>query len=153
MILNTPLGEVAIYFDDELVDFKCMAIQDAWENVEHTYYLEYDYIADNASHKLSIHLDNDSIESGIESGEHFESIAFYGDTIKMNIGTKGDFGCPEEGNWDYDGTYFNNKIEIQISKDTTSKTFIFGVAWIVNYTDKNEHLPWYAAEPTAPREI
>ncbi len=29
MNLNTPLGKIAIYFDDELTDFKCIAIQDA----------------------------------------------------------------------------------------------------------------------------
>jgi len=164
MMLKTPLGEVTIYFDGELVDFKCLPIKDAWEGVEHTYYLEYDYIADNAAHTLKCILNNDSIKSGPETGERFESIAFYGDTVKMNIGTKGSFGDFEDYGYDYDGHLLlrtikgiehdaENGVEIHILKETSSKTFIFGVAWQVNYTDENDHFSSYAAEPPHPREI
>ena len=164
MIFNTPLGEISICFDGELVDFKCVPMPDAWPGVEHAYYLEYDYISDNAPHTLKCLLNNDSTESGPGSGESFESIALYGDDVKMNIGINASFGDYHDYGYDYDGCYLFKLmngvqydpecgLEINILKETTSKTFIFGVAWIFNYTDENEYLPWYAAEPNGPREI
>ncbi len=156
-LVDTPLGEVALYFDDRRVDFAITAVpknQQLYPDILQAYYMSYDYVADHKAHTLKCMIANADIQGYSDSGENLEATSFYTDTVKLTIGIEGDFAYydaqmkPVITNYDYYGNTLTNGIEVNLTEFTQDRCFTFGIAWIIDYTDQNEYQTWYAADPT-----
>jgi len=148
--LTTPLGNIEITLDGAVLAAEIILIppmEVLFPDVTATYMLVVPYISDGQTHILRCCLKNNSIKGGVESGERLETIAFYAHDLKLSIGAAGGFGMPYDyPEFDYDGEYLPNGIEIIIREKTKSKKFVFGVSWISPVTNENSAQTWYAVE-------
>ncbi len=149
-MLKTKFGNIVIMLDGEIVPFSIFSIENKqlFPDVDGAFMLKYAYVCDGRAHTLRCFLDVCNVTGCPESGERLEAIAFYEQGGKLTIGCEGWFGYPEEYNYDYNGTYLGNGLEIEISPDTKSKDFLFGVAWLEHCTGENDVQTWFAADPT-----
>ena len=149
-MLKTQFGNIVITFDGVSVPFSIIPISNKrlFPDVDGAFMLKYLYAYDGKPHTLRCYLDMRNITGYSESGERLEAISFYEQDRKLTIGCEGWFGEPKEYGYDYDGSYLDNGLEIEITPHTKSKAFLFGVSWLVHCTDKNEVQTWFAADPT-----
>lgn len=151
-MLKTPFGNIEVLFDSKpanLLIQKSQTLKDKlYPNIECAYLVSYEYISDYSEHLITCILERDNLNGEIESGEHLDAISFYIDSGKLTLGCKSDFGMPQEGNFDYDGRYLKNGLEIYITSNTKSQLFTFGVSWLKNVTADNEIQTWFASDPS-----
>lgn len=151
-MLKTPFGNIRIYFDNKIQKniniVKGKKNCYLYPNVEYIYLLTYKYNTDQLKHTLKCVLDNPKEKGFVESGEHLDAISFYINNGKITIGCKSDFGMPENGGFDYDGTYLDNGLEIFIDSSTKSQNFIFAISWLIKCTDENDIQTWFASDPS-----
>lgn len=158
-MLKTPLGEIQIFIDSNAVDYNFQKLNNSTEcqNIDGRYKIEVNYTPDGNQHKIICCIKdyNSSYMDGIESGERLELKSFYRNNTKLSIGMEGDRGCCtnkhqvfNEYGYDYDNEYLNNGVCYLIYEKTKTDKYIFGIAWINNYTDENEVQTWFGADPT-----
>ncbi len=149
-MLQTPFGNIVVMLDDKIVPFSITAVvnKQLFPNVDGAFRLKCDIFVDNKVHTLRCFLDSSDVKGYPESGERFEALAFYENGGKLTIGCEGWFGEPEEHGYDYNGSYLDNGLEIEITPHTKSKSFLFGVAWLDHCTDESDVQTWLAADPT-----
>lgn len=70
-----------------------------------------------------------------ETGERFEAVAFYQNGVKLTLGTVANF---EEQS----GNLLSNGIEVTTNKPVTE----FGICWMNNATEENDHQTWFGAD-------
>ena len=156
-MLKTPLGEVKIYLDDKEIHFIYREIKSQkFPNVT-TYHIEYEYVSDNQAHNLKCSLENCEVIGYGESGEDVETICFETDTVRLSIGTDGEFryGLTKDGLLEpsylkencYDGIILENGLEITIPQNTSSRKYQFRVASALGYTKDTAHHTWLMADP------
>ena len=153
-MLKTPYGNILISFDDKNTDFIPKEIPSDIKlcpDVCGVYLLVFDYISDNVNHSLKCYLETDA-KGDVESGEHLDAISFYINEGKITIGCESDFGMPEEGGYDFDGTYLDNGLEINIEPSTQSRKFVFAVSWLLHCTEENDVQTWFASDPFTYRQ-
>lgn len=150
-MIETPFGNIDIFFDSKPANFIIQKSQTSkdrlYPDIEYAYLISYKYISDNKEHLLTCSFNKDNVNGETESGEHFEAISFYIGNGKITLGCTGDFGVPKEENFDYDGEYSENGLEVYISPHTKSQTFTFGVSWLLNVTNDNDVQTWFASDP------
>ncbi|NLY20780.1 MAG: hypothetical protein GXZ08_05820 [Tissierellia bacterium] len=156
---DTPLGKMIMKFDGESALFKVYEVEKTEymlrvaSNVNGAYLLEFDYTNDKKIHELLCKLDVvENIERDNGSGENLEGIEYCNNNIIFNFSVEGEFFDPSRGNdwykYDYNGYISSDSIIIDIDKETKSRTFKFGVAWVFAPFDKDEIGPWFASDPT-----
>lgn len=150
-MLTTPFGNIEIYFDEKIQEnvtiTKSKKNNDLYPDIECAYLISYEYFSDQKNHSLKCRLVGNAEEGFIESGERLEAISFHIKGGKITIGCEGEFGIPREPGYDYDGDYLDNGLEIIIEPSTKSRTFIFGVSWLTECTEKNDTQTWFASDP------
>ncbi len=150
-MLKTPFGNIKIYFDNRIQrNIKIVKGKkncSLYPDVEDVYLLTYEYNTDKIKHTLKCVLDNTKEEGFAESGERLEAISFYINKGKITIGCESDFVTPEDYEFDYNGTYLENGLEIFIDSSTKSQKFIFAISWIIKCTDENDVQTWFASDP------
>ena len=151
-MLKTPFGNVNVLFDSKAANITVQKLSLKADrictDIEYTYFLSYEYQSDNAAHTLTCTLDRSDISGDAESGEHLDAISFYIGGGKLTIGCTSDFGTLREGDFDFDGEYLKNGLRICIFPNTESRTFTFGVSWLLNATSDNEIQTWFASDPS-----
>ena len=149
-MLMTPLGGIRLKFDNNDIEYNIVKKEInhiLYPDVNEVFRIKYQYTNDNMNHILKCYLDNDKMASYVEDGENYVSIGINSGSIKMNIGIEGDFGCPYVL-YDYSGSYTNSGIVIEISPNTKSQTFVFGVSWL-NFSDTEKEIQtWFASDLT-----
>lgn len=160
ILLLTPLGKVAIYYDNIEVVPTIEKIEDGRFSDVITYHLKYNYISDNIGHTLQCKLQNSSLDGNGESGERLESIAFESSNplVRLSIGIDGEFlpyiyineKLQPEWNydWKYQGLVLKDGLEINIQNTDTSREYVFSVAWMFDYNDDTAYKTWLMADPT-----
>ncbi len=149
--ITTPIGLVELLLDNEPVKFRYLSIEPnkrLFPDVEASYRLIYDFVADGNSHILSFKVKDCCLESNPESGELFEAVSFYKERYKLTLGCTASFGDYEDYNLDYDGSLCDDGVEIHIFEETKSQVFSFGVCWIKDCTGENEVQTLFGADPT-----
>lgn len=153
-MLDTPFGSIEILIDGHHaeVDIIAKPIDTYWCDVEGAFRLRYVYHADGSAHRLSCLFQGDFQDSGAESGERLEMMAFYCGEGKLSIGVEGESYYDEaedyhKYSYDFRVAYLINGLELQITPQTESQDFLFGVAWMRHCTDENDHQTWYVADP------
>ena len=153
-MLITPFGSINILLDGVSVPYtESKAANDRQASqVDGAYLLRYEYKADGMAHRLCCVLSGDIESSSFEGGERLEMTSMYCESGKLSIGVEGDFCVPKTFAYDYDGSNLPNGIELLLSADTTSQSFVFGVAWLNHVTEENDIETWFAADPTITKE-
>ncbi|MDR1563723.1 MAG: hypothetical protein LBS74_02065 [Oscillospiraceae bacterium] len=152
MTLQTPIGQISIYLDNEPIPFKIKQLplnKEHISDINGRYSLTVEFENDSLTHSLKCMFDNyptEEIKNSKESGEDFESLSFYYGKLKLTLGAEGENF--NSGKFDYTISYLKNGLQYDINPKTASKSFLFGVAWIVNSNEKNEVQTWYAADPS-----
>ena len=52
-----------------------------------------------------------------------------------------------ESEYDYDTGYLDDGVRYEIRTFTRTRKYVFGVAWILNFTDENGKQTWFGADP------
>jgi len=153
-MLITPFGNIHILFDGASVPYTVSKAADDrhTSQVDGAYLLRYEYKADGMAHSLCCVLSGEIKSSSFEGGECLEMTSMYCKNGKLSIGVEGDFCVPKTFAYDYDGSNLPNGIELLLSADTTSQSFVFGVAWFNHVTEENDIETWFAADPTITKE-
>ena len=149
-MINTPLGDIEIYIDGKQIDYsaKCLGAMDRLcPDITGRYRVEINLEPDGKEHTISCRIKDytPSEEDDIETGENLELKSFYKDKTKLSIGMEGDSGYYEK--YDYDNDYLDDGVQYFIMKDTKTRIYKFGIAWIDNFTDENEAQTWFGADP------
>ena len=156
-MLITPLSEVKMYLDDEEIQFIYKEIKRQKFLDVTTYHIEYDYVSDNEAHNLKCSLENSEVIGYGKSGEDVETIYFETDTVRLSIGTDGEFryGIIKDGLSEpsylrencYDGIILENGLEITIPQNVINRKYQFRVAYALGYTKNTAHHTWLMADP------
>lgn len=159
MNLKTPLGDIKIYIDGNLIDYKYYKIENEKNCLELSgrYIINVYFEPDGNEHRISCCIGNykKTSRDEIETGENLELKSFYKDNIKLSIGMEGDTSYSKDlerevNYYEYDNGYLDNGVEYRLLKHTTKKfkNYTFAIAWIENYNKENEVQTWLGADPT-----
>ena len=88
------------------------------------------------------------MEACPESGELLEAVSFYKNGGKITLGCYASFGDSADYGLDYDGSICSDGIEIEVTSETKTREFKFGVCWINNCTEETDVQTWYGADPS-----
>lgn len=147
--LRTPFGGIQVLVDDSVVKFYHCSIdpnKKLFPDADATHRINIKVKNDGKTHTVRIRLNNCDVDGNIESGENLETISFYKNNGKITIGCYASFA--EDYNFDYDGGYCSDGIEIEIFPETQTEEFEFGVCWIKECTEQNDVQTWFGADPS-----
>ena len=149
--MYTPFGGIRFYLDDKELGFDHRAIDPdprLFPSVDETHRITITVKNDKKPHTLRITLLNCDMEACPESGELLEAVSFYKNGGKITLGCYASFGDSADYGLDYDGSICSDGIEIEITSETKTREFKFGVCWINNCTDETDVQTWYGADPS-----
>lgn len=157
-VLNTPLGDIEVYIDDDLIEYsvqKLCGMERICPDITGRFCIEIDYKPDGKQHTISCRI-KDYIPSKadeIETGERLELKSFYKGNTKLSIGMEGEAGYYPDGTratdiYDYDNEYMDDGVRYLIDENTQTRKYKFGIAWIDNVTKENDVQTWYGADTT-----
>ncbi|WP_407272465.1 hypothetical protein [Radiobacillus sp. PE A8.2] len=149
-MLLTPIGPIKLFVNNDEINFKAtkVSLDKRCSDVNGRYLIEYKFSNNSKVQKIRCCLPSIDIEGDIESGERFETIAFYKNSTKLTIGAEASFGLETEYGYDYTGNYLSNGIQCETNSSTKNQIFHFGASWIQPFTEDNDHQTWYGADPT-----
>jgi len=159
-LLVTPLGKIALYIDKKEADYTAAS----WEKdkmcsgLDGRYLLRIRFVPDGREHTISCRIQDylPSPEDGIESGKRLSLKSFYKNGAKLSIGAKGEsdylWNKIRVSEFDYDTDYLEDGVCYVVLKTTKTTDYIFGLAWLCNYTEKNEVQTWCGADVSLIRE-
>ena len=156
MKLVSPFGEISILIDDVEIEytFKQLKPFDNCPNVNGRYIIEIDFKPDGKEHNISCVFEKvpKDMETDFESGENLECQCFLYDDTKMSIGLEGDnwydpVTNKRESNFDFDVDYLKDGMAYLILPFTKTEKYLFGLAWIQPYNEKNDVQTWFGADP------
>lgn len=155
-MLETPLGKIKLTVkylennekkDREIIYLERSISTARFKNVDARYIIEYPFSEEPQLLTIKCELESyEDIKSYVESGRMFEAISFYKNSIKVSIGTEGEFEYSGYKTiYDYNGKYLKNAIEISTNEKTKARIFKFIIAWSINADDNDT---WQAVNPT-----
>lgn len=150
-LLLTPFGPRTITLDGQPVESSPVRLDPMHPqapDVTERFLIRVPVTLDGRPHQLTarIALSPDNlIEVGPESGERLEALAFHHAHAKLTLGLHGEVGDSDQ--FDYDVSYLADGLSYEVFPDTTTSEFWFGVAWLLEPTDDNQHQTWFAADP------
>lgn len=163
MSLNTPLGRILVFIDDNSVEYnavKLEPLQKVCRDVKGRYYIKIHFTPDGKEHEIKCILeDTKDIKAAIES-DRLECQGFYNkERWKLSMGIESDAGYLSSGrrvsDYDYDGVYLKNGMSFIILPNTKTEDYVFGISWIdnVGYYDEinnenRDNQTWFGADPT-----
>lgn len=108
---------------------------------------------DGREHRLSCIIKDyqPSTDDEVESGERLELKSFYCNGTKLSIGMEGNSGYVDGeriSEYDYNNEYLEDGVEYELLRFTCTARYVFGIAWIENYSAKNGIQTWFGADPT-----
>jgi len=156
-MLSTPLGNIRIMIDGEIVDYTAqpVALDKTCKDIHGRYKIVVNFIPDGHKHQIMCLIDEyqKTNDDFVEPGENLELMSFVKNNIKLSIGMEGDTGYFSDGTrvndyYDYDNDYHDNGVSYQILETTATNQFVFGIAWLVDQRPENEVQTWYGADPS-----
>lgn len=156
-MLQTPLGEIIVFIDNEPVQYEAETEpvdRSCCPDLNGRYSITVDFVPDGKSHTVSCrikgHFPNE--KDDIESGEWLELKSFYQENTKLSIGMEGEDLGYKNGMrmsaYDYDTDYLDDGVSYEIRTFTKTEKYVFGIAWILDFTNENENQTWFGADPT-----
>ncbi|MEI6579209.1 MAG: hypothetical protein WCN92_07055 [Eubacteriales bacterium] len=150
-MLQTPLGEVMIKKNNELIEFSVARLplkplEDMDYIVEGRYAVNIDKSAINAGDTLQIFLNNLFISGDINGGERLKQLNFETDDFMVGIGlfdVQVGGGCPEG----YFIEYLNNGFTVKFAGLQHIEEFAIAVAWMPLDEYADTTAVWFAADP------
>ena len=133
-MLTTPFGTVHVFINETETSYTYEPLPTNYRcpDVDSRYQINIGSHMEPCTIRCSIPTFTDNAYS--ETGEHFEAVAFYQNGAKLTLGTVAGF---EEQR----GNLLSNGIEI-----TTNEPVAFGICWVNNVTEENDHQTWYGAD-------
>lgn len=148
-MLNTPLGTIQLFVNDNEIPFTAIKLdknERFCPNVKGRFLIQYAYKKEYGSQVIKCCILPPDIIGNIETGERLEAIAFYTNETKLTIAAEAEF--EQSSTYDYSGRYFTNGLAYETSEKTNDCIFQFGVCWINPCTDANDHETWFGADPS-----
>lgn len=162
--LIAPFGEIKILIDNRPISYFAQErrkVDDLCPHVLGRYHINVSSSSDGTEHDIAcIFEPSCRYERTWESGERLECQSFYNDQrYKMSIGLECEIGYIDgvrySDEYDYDAEYLENGMSYHIEKNTRTKEYVFGIAWIdnVGWNDPNDNSfrgaeTWHGADPT-----
>lgn len=161
--IKTPIGQISIMVDGTEIESESLLLSAddrLFPDILGRYKFVVNVIPDGEKHTIScVLLDMIQCQKSTESGERLECQSFYSkDRYKLSVGLECEAVYFEDGTrasdeYDYDAEYLENGMAYVIDRNTKTRTFVIGVAWIDNVgwdDDENgrDVQTWFAADPT-----
>lgn len=154
-MLKTPLGDLEIKIDNNVIDYKYLTVctNDFCKDLNGRFAIIVPFQPDKRKHVISCRILNyeSSDEDGAESGENLELYSFYKGTVKLSIGMEGDtsyIAGKRMSDYDYDTEYLVDGVQYCLLPITQTSEYVFGVAWLDKVTKENDVQTWFGADPT-----
>lgn len=155
----TPFGEIEVSIDGTPVEYTavdCAYNMQRYPDLSGCFFIKIEFKPDGKDHFITCCIKNciSDEEGDIDSGECLELQNFWHDKAKISIGTEGEVKWEYSSDYyDYDIDYLRYGMGYHILPETTKwEKFVFGVAWMDEWTDDNEYYTWYGADPSLLRE-
>jgi len=152
LLLNTPLGEIAIRLNERKIPFNVAKLENTYLGqhgapvfkVEGRYKVSVNItdVKTPLSLTCQVNLESTFQKSGIDSGERLALKTWENGTMMFSIGIEDEIdGINIE--------YLERGIEVCIGEKAKVEEIVFGIAWkhVEDY-EKEYHHTWYAADPT-----
>ena len=150
-MLQTPLGEIIVSIDNKPVhyEFSTGSLDKSCPDLNGRYSIAVEFEPDGKPHTISCRIKghHPNKTDGIETGERLELKSFYKGNTKLSIGMEND-DLGFESEYDYDTGYLDDGVQYEIRTFTRTRKYIFGLAWILNFTDENENQTCFGADPS-----
>lgn len=151
-MLQTPLGEIIVSIDNKPVQYEFTAepLNKSCPDLNGRYSITVKFEPDGRQHTVSCRIIDHVPDErdDIETGERLELKSFYKGNTKLSIGMEND-DLGLESEYDYDTSYLDDGVQYEIRTFTRTLKYVFGIAWILNFTDENENQTWFGADPFA----
>ena len=155
-MIQTPLGIIEIKKDGKETDCVIRAVKNDRQcpELDGRFAILVDYMPDGQAHTISCSIKRcrGSKNDFVEHAERAEIKSFCRRSTKLSMGmfsdTPEEWGMPSEALMDHQAEMLKNGMQYHIRPDAKRGVYPFGIAWLENFSEKNEVQTWRGSDPT-----